>query len=104
MVNQLAVISDDVLGYIHALKRPVGIPATGTGLLNMERTVLKGVKDGGALISFKADGQDQSAKVGSRTRITIGRSASKRDSLKTGMSCEILYAGNGEEARSIRCE
>lgn len=104
MVNQLAVISDDVLGYIHALKRRVGIPATGTGLLNMERTVLKGIKDGGAQISFTVDDQDQSAKVGNRTRITIGRSAGKRDSLKAGMACEILYAGNGEEARSIRCE
>lgn len=104
MVNTLAIISDDVLAYIHALKKRVGIPATGTGLLNMEQAVLGGVKESGNLISFKADGQDQTAKISNRTRITIGRSASKRDSLKAGMACEILYAGDGQEVRSIRCQ
>jgi hypothetical protein len=72
-------------------------------LLKMEKTVLDSVKDGGANIGFKADDQVQTAKVGARTRIVIGSAAAKPTSLKPGMACEIMYVGNGEEARSIRC-
>lgn len=102
MVAHLADISDDVLDYIQVLKQKVGIPV-GTGLLKMEKTVLDSVKDGGANIGFKADDQVQTAKVGARTRIVIGSAAAKPTSLKPGMACEIMYVGNGEEARSIRC-
>jgi hypothetical protein len=103
MVRQLAVISDDVLDYIQALKQNVGIPVVGTGLLKMEQTVLGDIKDGGANIGFKADNRDQTVKVSNRTRIAIGKASGKRESLKPGMSCEILFAADGGEARSIRC-
>lgn len=103
LVNHLAVISDDVLDYIQALKQKVGIPVVGTGSFRMEQAVLSGVKDGGAAISFKIDDKEQSAKIGNRTRIAIGSATGKRDALKAGMACEILFGTEGEEARSIRC-
>jgi tripartite-type tricarboxylate transporter receptor subunit TctC len=102
MVHQLAEISDDVLDYIQVLKQKVGIPV-GTGLLKMEKTVLSSVKDSGRDIGFTADEQAQTVKVGNRTRIVIGKKLGKAASLKPGMACEILFAGDGAEARSIRC-
>ncbi len=102
MVHHLADISDDVLDYIQVLKQKVGIPV-GTGLLKMEKGVLSSVQDNGAHIGFTADEQAQTTKISNRTRVVIGKTASKPTSLKPGMACEILFAGNGEEARSIRC-
>ena len=103
MVHQLAVISDDVLDYIQALKTNVGIPVVGTGLLKREDTVIDEIKDRGAIVAFKADNKDYTVKVGSRTRIAIGKTIGTRDNLKAGMACEILFGGDGQEARSIRC-
>lgn len=103
MVRQIAVISDDVLDYIQALKQNVGIPVVGIGQLKMEQAVLANVKNGGANIGFKVDNKDQAVKVGSRTRIAIGKASGKRENLKPGMSCEILFAADDDEARSIRC-
>ena len=102
MVHHLADISDDVLDYIQVLKQKVGIPV-GTGLLKMEKGILSSVKDNGANVGFKADNQDQTTKISNRTRVVIGKTSSKPTSLRLGMACEILFAGDGEEARSIRC-
>lgn len=102
MVAHLAEISDEVLDYIQLLKHKVGIPV-GTGLLKMEKTVLASVRDNGANIGFQVDDKAHTAKVNGRTRIYIGNNAGKPTGLKSGMACEIMYVGDGEEARSIRC-
>ncbi len=39
----------------------------------------------------------------SRTKVSIDGKKAKRKALKAGMVCEISYAGNGGEARTVKC-
>jgi hypothetical protein len=56
-------------------------------------------------VSFTVDGKAQKAKVsGGRTGIEINGVDAQRAELKPGMSCEIAYPGNNEEATKIDCK
>ena len=69
------------------------------------KTVIADVKKGGRSIAFKVGGDSHQAKISkSRTKITIGGKSAKRGALKAGLDCEITYAGNGGEAKSIACK
>ena len=56
-------------------------------------------------VTFKVDGKAQKAKVsGSRTGIEIDGADAARAELKAGMTCEIAYPGDGEEATKLDCK
>lgn len=68
------------------------------------KTVITEIKSGGRVIAFKAGNDHHEAKLSaSRTRISVGGKNVKRNALKVGQACEITYAGNGGEAKSIVC-
>ena len=68
------------------------------------KTALTEIKRGGRRLFFKVKGKTHMVKVsGSRTKVMIGGKKTKRKNLKTGMSCTVVYKGNGSEAKSVAC-
>jgi ABC-type Fe3+ transport system substrate-binding protein len=68
-------------------------------------TTISAVKRGGRRISFKVGDKTHTVKVsGSRTKIVVGGVDSTRKGMKKGMSCQITYPGNKEEAKKIDCK
>ncbi len=68
------------------------------------KTTLKAVGNGGRDISFVVDGKEQTADVsGSRTQVTIAGKKAERKDLKAGLSCEVSYPGDKQEATAIDC-
>lgn len=68
-------------------------------------TKLTAVKRGGRLLRFKVKGGEHQVKMSkSRSAVEIGGKPSSRGKLKVGMSCEIAYLGNGNEARKVSCK
>ena len=66
---------------------------------------LTGTKRGGRRLSFKVKGAAHKVKVsGSRTKVFLGGKKTKRKNLKVGMKCAVTYAGNGAEAKSVKCK
>ena len=81
-----------------------GGPVAASTTMNA-KTVLTAVKRGGRRLIFKVKGGEHKIKVSrSRTEIVIGGKGSSRGKLKAGMSCEIAYLGNGNEARKVSCK
>ncbi len=67
-------------------------------------TKIEAVKRGGRRLSFKVGGKTHTVKVsGSRTKISVAGVDSTRKGVKKGMTCEITYPGNKEEAKKIAC-
>ena len=62
------------------------------------------VKRGGRWLHFKNKGAEHKTKVSSsRTEISIDGKKAKRKALKAGMVCEINYAADGGEAKTVKC-
>ncbi|MDX1483258.1 MAG: extracellular solute-binding protein [Alphaproteobacteria bacterium] len=78
----------------------------GRGLkLSTVSTTIAAVKRGGRRLSFKVGGETHTVKVsGSRTKITVAGVDATRRAVKKGMSCDITYPGNKEEAKKIDCK
>ncbi|MGE0651008.1 MAG: ABC transporter substrate-binding protein [Alphaproteobacteria bacterium] len=56
-------------------------------------------------VTFSVDGKAQKAKIsGGRTGIEVDGADAQRAELKPGMTCEIAYPGNNEEATKIDCK
>lgn len=68
-------------------------------------TTIAGVKSGGREISFKAaDGAVHSAKLSnSRTEVVIDDTPGERNQIKAGMTCTVVYTGNGQDAQKLTC-
>jgi iron(III) transport system substrate-binding protein len=65
---------------------------------------IEAVKRGGQQISFTVGGKTHTVKVsGSRTKVTVAGIDSKVKRVKKGMTCEITYPGNKEEAKKVAC-
>ncbi|MCZ6848852.1 MAG: extracellular solute-binding protein [Alphaproteobacteria bacterium] len=77
----------------------------GRGLtLTTVRAKITKIKRGGRRVSFKVGGKTHTVKVsGSRTAITVKGAESDRKGVKPGMTCDITYPGNKEEAKKIAC-
>lgn len=59
----------------------------------------------GASITFSGSGEETKALISAaRTRITIAGQQAKRADLQPSMICEIDYAGQGGEVRSLACK
>ncbi|MDX1485072.1 MAG: extracellular solute-binding protein [Alphaproteobacteria bacterium] len=81
-----------------------GGPVASTATVKV-KTQLTAVRRGGRRLAFTVKGGEHKVKVSrSRTEVMIGGKASSRGKLKVGMACEIVYLGNGNEARKISCK
>ncbi|MDH3242821.1 MAG: extracellular solute-binding protein [Alphaproteobacteria bacterium] len=68
-------------------------------------TKLTAVQRGGRLLKFTVKGGEHQVKMSrSRSEVVIGGKPASRGKLKVGMSCEISYLGNGNEARKVSCK
>jgi hypothetical protein len=60
------------------------------------------VKSKGRSIAFKHDGKTATAALDG-TKVTIAGQKAKRGDLKPGLTCDIVYLGDGDAAQSIAC-
>jgi len=68
-------------------------------------TKIAAVKRRGGRIYFLDGGEKVQASVsGKRTKITIAGKKAKRSAVKTGMTCDVNYAGSYTRAKSIACK
>lgn len=60
---------------------------------------------GKGTIKFAANGTPQTARVSDeRTRITVNGETVEANEIKTGMNCEITFAGNNQDATRLECK
>lgn len=65
---------------------------------------LDGVKRGGRVLHFKNGNEAHTARVSSsRSKVVIDGKKAKRGALKPGMTCQVSYAGNGGEVKTVTC-
>ena len=65
---------------------------------------MQDVASGGRAVVFVVNGEQQSAEISSgRTTITIAGEKAERAALKPGMTCDISYPGDKQEAAAIAC-
>jgi tripartite-type tricarboxylate transporter receptor subunit TctC len=69
----------------------------------MVSTKITGLKKKGRVIEFMNAGKTAMAKVGRRTKISVGGKKAKRGALKAGMTCDIAYF-EGASAKTIKCK
>lgn len=82
---------------------PLWFAGRGLKLTTVKSKITK-VKRGGRRLSFKVGGKTHTVKIsGSRTKITVNGVDSTRKGVKKGMTCEITYPGNKEEAKKVAC-
>lgn len=79
---------------------------SGKGLkLQVVKAELNAVASGGRSINFKVDGAAHAAKVSEdTTHININGKKAEAASLAAGMTCEITYAGNNQDAIRVECK
>jgi len=82
-----------------------GLWYKGAGLkLRIVKAKITKSKRGGRKYAFDAGGKAQEVRVSSsRTVITVNGKRQGRKAVKAGMSCEITYPGNGQEAKQVAC-
>jgi hypothetical protein len=92
---------------VKAMRAKLGLPQikieTAPDLVKVK---LDEVQRDGRVLVFKNKGKEMKVQVsGSRTEITVGGKASPRSAVKTGMTCEVGWTGQGGklEARKIVC-
>jgi hypothetical protein len=63
------------------------------------------VEKGGRSIAFDANGVPQTARISpDNTRIAIASEPAEPSELKVGLSCEITYAGDNQNAIRVECK
>jgi ABC-type Fe3+ transport system substrate-binding protein len=79
---------------------------SGMGLkLQVVSTMLTKVEKGGRSIAFDANGVPQTARISpDNTRIAIASEPAEPSELKVGLSCEITYAGDNQNAIRVECK
>ncbi|MCH7793887.1 MAG: hypothetical protein IH900_01920, partial [Proteobacteria bacterium] len=76
----------------------------GLKLSTVKATITK-LRRRGRRLSFKVGGETHTVKIsGSRTSVVIKGIDTTRGQLKVGMTCEITYPGNKEEAKKVSCD
>jgi len=119
MVDITAYPRKELTDYIERMKVRHGLPAQPLtdeevaqlakekGLDKMPSIAAKlaDVSGGGRAVVFMVNGEEQSAEISSgRTAITISGQKADRAALKPGMTCDISYPGNKQEAAAIACQ
>jgi tripartite-type tricarboxylate transporter receptor subunit TctC len=118
MVEKTSYPAKEVTDFIEQMKLKNGLPAEplseedlaklakekGLDKMPSVRTVLKAVGEGGRSIQFEVEGREQNAEVSSsRTQVSIAGQKVERKALKAGLTCEVAYPGDKQEAASITC-
>ena len=118
MVSTTAYPPKELTDYIERMKVRHGLPAQplsdeelaqlakekGLDKLPSVAAELQDVASGGRAVVFVVNGEQQSAEISSgRTTITIAGEKAERAALKPGMTCDISYPGDKQEAAAIAC-
>lgn len=105
IVKRLVATTDQDLAYFTKLRIKHGLaPAAGKKMKTVTAKITA-KKRGGRRMFFKVKGKTHKIKVsGSRTDVLINGEMSSRAEVKVGMTCKIVYPGNGKEAKSIECK
>lgn len=119
MVAKTSYPSPELTDFIARMKVRHGLPAQplsddevaalakqkGLDKLPAIAAKLQDVTNGGRAVIFLVNGEQHSAEVSSgRTAVSIAGQKADRAALKPGMSCEISYPGDKQEAATIACE
>lgn len=119
LVEKTSYPSKELIGFIEQMKSKNGLPAEalsdeeiaalakekGLDKMPSVQTTLKAVGEGGRDILFDADGQEHKADVSnSRTEVMIAGKKVDRKDLKPGLSCEVSYPGDKQEATIVTCK
>ena len=119
LVEKTAYPAKELTGFIESMKLKNGLPSEplddeqlaalakekGFDKMPSVMTTLKAVGDGGRDILFNVEGQEHKAEVSSsRTEITIAGKKAERKELKPGLSCEVSYPGDKQQASAIACQ
>jgi len=67
-------------------------------------SAITGLQKKGRVIVFASNGKTAHAKVGKKTKISVGGKKAKRGALKAGLNCQIEYYGEMSQAKSIKCK
>ncbi|MDH3239882.1 MAG: tripartite tricarboxylate transporter substrate-binding protein [Alphaproteobacteria bacterium] len=67
-------------------------------------SAITGLQKKGRVIVFADNGKPAHAKIGKKTKISVGGKKAKRGALKTGLNCQIEYYGEMSQAKSIKCK
>ena len=105
IVKRLVATTDEDLAYFTKLRIKHGLrPAAGKKMKTVTAKITA-KKRGGRRMFFMVKGKTHKIKVsGSRTDVLINGEMSSRAEVKVGMTCKIVYPGNGKEAKSIECK
>jgi hypothetical protein len=105
IVKGLVATTDADLAYFTNLRIKHGLaPAAGKKMKTVTAKITA-KKRGGRRMFFKVKGKTHKIKVsGSRTDVLLNGEMSSRGEVKVGMTCKIVYPGNGKEAKSISCK
>lgn len=105
IVKRLVATTDEDLAYFTKLRIKHGLrPAAGKKMKTVTAKITA-KKRGGRRMFFMVKGKTHKIKVsGSRTDVLIDGEMSSRGKVKVGMTCKIVYPGNGKEAKSISCK
>jgi hypothetical protein len=60
-------------------------------------------KVAGRKIGFMDSGKSVSASISGATKITIAGEKADRKQLKAGLTCDVVYLGDGDKAQSVNC-
>ena len=58
----------------------------------------------GRVIGFTDQGKPVTASIGEESKVTIAGKEADRKELKPGLTCDVVYLGNGDEAQSVSCQ
>ena len=105
IVKRLVATTDADLTYFTNLRIKHGLaPAAGKKMKTVTAKITA-KKRGGRRMFFEVKGKTHKIKVsGSRTDVLLNGEMSSRGEVKVGMTCKIVYPGNGKEAKSISCK
>ncbi|MDX1484630.1 MAG: hypothetical protein R3229_09125 [Alphaproteobacteria bacterium] len=105
IVKNLVDTTDQDLAFFTQLRIKHGLaPAAGKKMKTVTAKITD-KKRGGRRMFFKVGGKTHKIKVsGSRTDVLIDGELSSRGKVKVGMTCTIVYPGNGKEAKSVSCK
>lgn len=67
-------------------------------------TTLTGLPKKGKAVAFTNGGKAHTARLGKKTKITVGGKPAKAGALKAGMNCTVDYYGDGGQAKSVACK
>ena len=105
IVKNLVATTDADLAYFTRLRIKHGLAPPAGKKMKTVTAKITAKKRGGRRMFFNVKGKTHKIKIsGSRTDVLLNGEMSSRGEVKVGMTCKIVYPGNGKEAKSISCK